>query len=288
MSSGKAPSRVIDGPYASWGTDDDLCQIALASLATIKIGQPVCIDVTQLGPDNNVPNNAAQLPLCERVVATTSANAGPLFGIVTSVSQIPAKGLPLSYVNGVPTYTNTSGVTLILPLTVRQQGWGYIWAGTARTGGTTPVTIGSSLITSTTLPFAIAGTAAINVTCGTALDTAINTTESQLAGGINNPLGVAGAAAGPGVVSIVPNSLVGLTLNTIVLIDSLASGIQEAVSVGSISYPTFSVALTQAHPGGFKITGPATLPANAGLLISVPGSGVQITGLVASYINVNA
>jgi hypothetical protein len=267
--------------------------MVLAAGSTVKIGQPVALDATQLGPDNNVPNNGAALPLCERVVATTSANAGPLFGVVTVVNlggAVPTK-VPLSYVNGVPTYTNNTGSNLTVFLTVCQLGFAYVWTGASSVTANTAVTVGAKLITSSTYAFAYAGTAAIGTTVGYAINTAINTTEQLLSvPNINNQgvLGVAGAPQGPGVVSIVPGSLVGITPNTIVLIDSLGSGVQEAVSVGSVSTPTFAVALANAHGGGFKITGPATNPAFGGVLISVPANALQYSALVAAYVNIQA
>lgn len=288
MSTGKGPSRVTDGPYANWGVDDEIGQIVLGTNATLKIGQPLCLDVTQFGPDNNVPNNGAALPTCERLVACTSANAGDLFGVVTQVTgPIPPTKFPLTYVNGVPTYTNLTGGNLTLLVTVCQLGWAYVWAGTARTGATTNVTVGCQLITNTTNAFAIAGSAAVGSTVGQALASAINTTEGILSTG-NTVIPGAAAPQGPGVVSVIPNSIQSITPNTIVLIDSLASGVQEAVSVGSISYPTFSVALANAHAGGFRITDTRTSAANASLLISVPGAGVTETALVACWVNIQA
>lgn len=287
MAGGKAPGRVIDGPYANWGADDDLGTFALANLGTLKLGQPVCIDVTQLGPDNNVPNNAAALPLPERLVATTSANAGPLFGVITNVSQLPPSGVTLSVVQGVPTWTNTTGSTIVLPVSIRQLGWAYVWTGTVGIAASgVSVTVGGKLATSTAQAFAVqATTQTIGATVGNALATAINTTKTAI---VNNLFVTGGAAAGPGVVSVVPNNMVGIVPNTIVLIDSLGSGVQESVSVGSISYPTFSVALANAHPAGFKITGPATNPAINSVLISTPGTGVTYSGLVACYVNAGA
>jgi hypothetical protein len=291
MSTGKT-TRQIDGPNANWGADDEIGAITLAANATVKLGQPLSIDVTQLGPDNNVPNNGAALPLGERLVATTSANAGALFGVVTQVQTPLPKNLSLTYVNGVPTYTNISGSNLTVVVWVRQLGWAYVYAGAVSIASSgASILVGSTLVTSTTQPFAVAGTAAIGSTVGIALATAINTTETSIAINAANNLGIlnaAGAPQGPGVVSIVPNSLVGITPNTIVLIDSLASGVQEAVSVGSISIPTFNVALTNAHAGGFKITGPATNPAKNAVLISTPGTGVTYSSLVAAYINIQA
>lgn len=291
MAGGKSPGRVIDGPYAAWGTDDEIGTFALANLSTLKLGQPVCVDPTSLGPDNNVPNNAAALPLSERLVATTSANAGPLFGVITNVSQLPPSGVTLSVVQGVPTWTNTSGSTVVLPVTVRQAGWAYVWAGSVSIASSgSSVIVGGKLITSTTQAFAVNGTTqSIGSSVGNALATAINTTKTAITGvGAAAIFATGGAAQGPGVISVVPNNIVGITPNTIVLIDSLASGVQEAVSVGSISYPTFSVALANAHPAGFKITGPATNPALNSVLISTPGTGVTYSGLVACYVNAGA
>jgi hypothetical protein len=291
MSTGKT-SRAIDGPYANWGADDEIGTIVLASSATLKLGQPLALDVTQLGPDNNVPNNAANLPLPERLVATTSANAGPLFGVVTSVQTPVSKTFSLTYVNGVPTYTNLTGSNLTVTVWVRQLGWAYVYAGAVSIASSgASILVGSTLVSSTTQPFGVAGTSGIGSTIGFALATAINTTETligTLAANNLGILGVAGAPAGPGVVSIVPNSLVGIVPNTIVLIDTLQSGVQEAVSVGSISIPTFNVALANAHSGGFRITGPGTNPAKNSVLISTPGTGVTYSSLVAAYVNIGA
>lgn len=284
MAGNKGPGRVIDGPYANWGSEDEIGQFALANLGTLKLGQPVAIDVTQLGPDQNVPNNAALLPQCERLVATTSANAGPLFGVITQVTQLPPSGVTLSVVQGVPTWTNVTGSTIVLPVTVRQLGWAYVYAGAVGIAASgSAVIVGGKLISTTAQAFAVNGTPAIGTFIGTALATAINTTKTAI---VNNVFATGGAAQGPGVISVVPNSIVGITPNTLVLIDSLASGVQEQVSVGSISYPTFSIALANAHPAGFKITGPAVNPAVNSVLISTPGTGVTYSGLVAAYVNV--
>lgn len=287
MAGGKAPGRVIDGPYANWGADDDIGTFSLANGSALKLGQPVCLDVTSLGPDNNVPNNAAQPPLAERLVATTSANAGPMFGVITNVSQLPPSGVIYSVITGVPTWTNSSGATVVLPVNVRQLGWAYVWAGTVSIASTgSSVIVGGKLITSTTQAFAVNGTTqSIASTVGNALATAVNTTQGRIA---SNIIGGIGAPAAAGVISIVPNNIVGIVPNTILLIDSLAGGAQESVSVGSISYPTFSVALANAHPAGFKITGPATNPAVNSVLISTPGTGVTYSGLVACYVNAGA
>lgn len=290
MPVGKAPSRVIDGPYAQWDNADVSCQIVLSNNSSIKIGQPVCLDVTQLGPDNNVPNNNAALPLCERVVATTSANAGPVFGVVSAVNTPVSSTFKLSYVNGfnanqtilnaqggVPTYTNTTGANFTVTISVRQQGFAYVLAGTAAIGqtGGNSILVGSQLVTTSAQIFGIQGTAAIQTTIGVALATAINTAQAspQL------------AAAGAGVVSVFPTSMVGIVPNAGVLVDTLASGIQESVSVGSISYPTFSIALNSQHSGGFIVKGPnAGNEAKNSVLISTPGAGVTVSGLVGAWI----
>jgi hypothetical protein len=279
MSASKTPGRIIDGPYAAWGTADEDCQIVLTNGSTVKLGQPLAIDVTQLGPDQNVPNNGALLPQCERVVATTSGNAGPLFGVVKDVPGAPT-GVTVSTVSGVRTWTNSSGATLTLNVQVRQTGYGLVYAGTAAIGqtGGNSILVGSKLITTTAQTFAIQGTAAIGTTVGYALATAIST--SMATGGAGN--------TAAGVISVIPGSLVGIVPNSMVTIDTPQSGQQEAVSVGSISYPTFSIALVNAHPAGFRITGPNANPAVSSVLISTPGAGVTTAGLVAAWINIFA
>jgi hypothetical protein len=294
MSTGKT-SRVTDGPYANWGADDEIGQISLANGATLKLGQPLCVDVTQLGPDNNVPNNGAQLALCERLVACTSGNAGPLFGVLTGITVGLPKGVTLTTVGGIPTWTNSSGAAVVLTVSVRQLGWAYVYAGTIASGRA--VKIGDPLIITSANAFAVSSSVAIGGNqpigqgVGTALGTAINTVEAGIPAGsgtvpvlgAGSALQGLGAPGGPGVISIVPLSLAAIQVNTVVLIDSLASGVQEAVSVGSISYPAFSVAVTNAHAGGFKITGPATNEAISTNLISVVT--VTTTALVAAYVN---
>lgn len=285
MSASKSPSRIIDGPYASWAQADENCRISLTNNSTIKLGQPVCIDVTQLGPDQNVPNNGVALPQCEFVVATTSGNAGPVFGVVSGIVGNPVGVTGPANVNGVPTWTNKSGSTLLVTLQVRQLGYAYVWAGTAAIGqpGGNSILVGSTLLTTSAQAFAIQGTAAIATTIGTALGTAINTNEGGIVAGV--PTAGVGAPLGAGVISVAPLNMVGIVPNALVLIDSLASGVQENVSVGSISYPTFSVALANAHPAGFKITGPGSNPTKNSVLISTVGAGGTYSGLVACWVN---
>lgn len=293
MSAGKTP-RVTDGPYANWGADDEIGTISLANGATLALGQPLCLDVTQLGPDNNVPNNGAQLALAERLVAATSGNAGALFGVLTGITVGLPTGVTLTQVAGVPTWTNSSGAAVILTCQFRQLGWAYVFAGSAATAATgRAVKIGDPLVVNATQANAVSSNVALGgalppgQTVGYALGTAINTNQAQIpVPGNGVPVG-RGAPAGPGVVSVTPLSLVGITPNTILLIDSLASGVQEAVSVGSVSYPTFSIALANAHAGGYKITGPATNAAISTVLISVANLRAT-TGLVAAYVNTGA
>lgn len=286
MSLGKFP-RIIDGPFASWGGDDDMGQIVLANGSTLKLGQPLCIDITKLGPDNNVPNNAINPPLCEQLVATTSTNAGDIFGVVTGVTSSLPKNVTLSQVQGIPTWTNSTGGNVTLTVDVRQVGWAYVYAGTAAIGqtGGNSILVGSRLITTSAQPFAIQGSSAIGSTVGLALATAINTNQGGLTAGIP-VLGNGAPAAAGSVISVVPQSIVGITPNTLVLIDSLAGGVQEQVSVGSISYPLFAIAVANAHPAGFKITGAQTT--KSGVLISTVGTGLTMPGLVATFVNVGA
>lgn len=283
MSIGKFP-RVTDGPFASWGADDDIGQVVLANGGTLKLGQALCIDITKLGPDNNVPNNASAQPLCEQLVASNNTNAGDIFGILLGVNGVLPRNVVLANVQGIPTWTNNTGSNLTLLVDVRQQGWGYVYVGTAAIGqtGGNSILVGSRLITTTAQAFGIQGTSITGGTIGIALATAIQTNQGGIVAGI--PTSGNGAPAAAGVISVVPQSIVGLTPNNLVLIDSLAGGVQEQVSVGSISYPTFSIAVANAHPAGFRITGSQSTKNS--VLISTVGAGVTMPGLVASWINV--
>ncbi len=283
MSIGKFP-RITDGPFAAWGADDDIGILTLANGSNVKLGQPLCIDMTKLGQDNNVPLNGVNPPLCEQLVASTNTNAGDIFGILTNVSGPLPKNVVVSNVQGIPTWTNSTGSTITLLVDVRQQGWAYVYAGTAAIGqtGGTSVLVGSRLITTSAQAFAIVGTAAAGVTVGMALATAIQTNQGGIVAGV--PTAGNGAPAAAGVISVVPQSIVGITPNTLVLIDSLAGGVQEQVSVGSISYPTFAIAVANAHPAGFRITGSQTT--KSGVLISTVGAGNTMPGLVATWVNV--
>lgn len=307
MGASKCPTRIIDGPYAQWDAFDENCTIVLSVTGAnaIRIGQVVSLDVTQLGPDANVPNNGTGAPISaplnnvggnpigEYVVATQSGNAGPVFGVVT---QVPSTyGLTLSYVNGVPTYTNTSGQKIAVPLIVRQQGFAYVAVRTTTPANHGSVLVGSQIVRDATSFQAIIGSPTIGAVVGVAIASAINT--YQATGLCPLTTTVAGAAPpaaaitvaapqGPGVVSVIPNSLVGIVPNAMVLIDSFASGVQESVSIGKISYPTFSVALNNAHAAGFQITGPNSNPAINSVLISTCGTNNQVVALVACWVNV--
>jgi hypothetical protein len=264
----KSPGRVIDGPYAAWGAYDEAAQVVLASGATLVVGQPLCLDLTNLGPDNNIPNNGAALAQCERLVATTSANAGPVFGVFTGFPNgaIPS-GVALTVSGGLMTYTNNNTNSVTAAVNVKQSGWGYVYAGTA-SSSPAAISVNSSLIISSSYAYAIAGTAAILKTVGTALATAVNTSSS--------------AAVATGSHAITPASMVGITTTTALLIDSLQSGVQETVTPSAVTSTTFTATFANAHAANFAITG--AQKGASGTLIAANNS---ITGLVAAYITVN-
>jgi hypothetical protein len=273
MSASKSPGRVIDGPYANFATYDENAQVNLAASGTLVLGQPLCLDLTNLGPDNNVPNNGSALAQCERLVATTNANAGPVFGIFLGFPNgVLPKGFTLTVASatngGAPTYTNNSGASAIVPVNVRQSGWGYVFAGTAA-ASPVAITVGSALVTSTTLTYLVAGTATILKTGGTAIATAINTT---------SPTAV---VAGAGRV-VTPVSMVGITTSTPLLIDSLASGVQETVTPSAVSSTTFTATFVNGHAAGFGITGAASA-----LGATLIPATISLSGLVAAYIETN-
>lgn len=312
MATGKAPARVLDGPYAQWASADDNCTLILqpvlsptqasaAQTYSIRLGQPVYIDVTQFGPDNNVMNNGispvtnyAQAeqeigPLGELVLPSQAANAGPLFGVVTQVET--TQGLTYSLNGGVPTWTNTSGKVLLVKLTVRQQGWGYVWVGTTSASNTI-CSVGSTLGVNSNFNFAVRiNSPVIGQSIGVALATAINTTQCigpvGLQSSRNQPLTAFSVPApqGPGLVSIIPANLAGIITGAGLLIDTLQSGVQEAVSVASISYPAFTANLANAHTGNFPITGPISTQATGSMLISSVGASCVASGLVACWID---
>jgi hypothetical protein len=272
MSALKSPARVIDGPYANFAAFDESAQIVLAASATLVLGQALALDVTNLGPDNNVANNGTALAQCERLVPTTSGNAGPLFGIFNGFPNgVLPKGFTLTVASatngGAPTYTNASGASVVQAIVVRQSGWGYVWAGVAAASGAA-VNVGSALITNSTQAWAIAGSASITKTVGTALATAINTT------------GPSTIAAGSRTVT--PVSMVGITTSTPLLIDSLASGIQETVTPSAVTATTFTATFVNGHSAGFGITGSQTTSGN-----TLIANNASQTGLVAAYIETN-
>lgn len=312
MGSAKNPGRILDGPYANWGTQDENCTLILqpiptTSLApyaqtyTVRLGQTVYLDVTQFGPDNAVMNDgvppATNYALAEQtmgpqgelVVMSQSANAGPLFGVIVNVEPTP--GLTYQIYGGTPTWTNNSGKVLLVKITVRQQGFAYVWAGTTSANNTTCF-VGSALATNVNFNYCVRNNApTMQNTVGVALATAINTTQAigpvQLQSSRNQPVQAFGVPApqGPGLVSIVPASIVGIVTNTQLLIDTLQSGVQEQVSVASISYPAFTVNLANAHTGNFTITGPLQNPASGSVLISAVGTTCSMAGLVACWVN---
>ena len=273
MSTMKSPSRVIDGPYASFATADENAQIVIASAATLVLGQPLSLDVTQLGPDANVPNNGVALAQCERLVPSTSAAAGPIFGIFTG---FPNGVLPRGFVQaqssatngGALTYTNNSGATATLAINVRQTGFGYVWAGVAATGGAA-VNIGSTLVINATQAYAIAGTVVGLATVGTAIASAVFT---------SYPVSIAAGSR-----TITPVSMVGITAATPLLIDSLVSGLQEVVTPSAVTATTFTATFANAHTAGFSITGPNAPQAKGTALIA---NNASATGLVACMIEV--
>lgn len=296
MGAFKSPGRVIDGPNAQWQIEGENAQVVLTNNSSLQLGQPLCIDVTQLGPDANVPNNGAALPQCERLVATTSANAGPIWGVLSAIPGAASsagliQGLTLTYQNGfnanatiatggIPTWTNKTGSTITVTVQVCQTGFAYVLAGAAAIGqtGGNSILVGSTLITTTAQPFAIQGSAVISGTVGTTIANAINTYQA-------NP----GGALAAGVVSVIPSSLVGWAPPQLINVDVPGSTVQEAVSIGSISYPTASIAVVNSHTAGVKFTGPnAGTQAKNAVLISTPGAGVTVRGLVATWVNIGA
>lgn len=133
----KVPGRTMDGLYASWATKDDFVWFTIPISGTLNQGQPVAIDVTQLGPNANpaqaeycVPNsNAASTQLCY------GCYQGP--AIVNPSASVAKKVL----------------------IEVRQSGYGVVYAGAITAG--VAVTVGGALSLDATHDFAVQTAAAV-------------------------------------------------------------------------------------------------------------------------------
>lgn len=126
--------------------------ISLANNGTLKQGQVVCYDAT------NVPNSSG----ADKVVLPSSANAGVVYGVYQGLL-----------------FTNTTGATAYFPFQFRRAGYGCVLAQvTASSTGSTAITVGSYLIigaNGTSLPDAYEGSATAGVTVGMAVATGTNT-----------------------------------------------------------------------------------------------------------------
>lgn len=118
----KVPNRVMDGPYASWSTKDDFVWFTIPISGTLNQGQPVAIDVTQLGP-NASPAQA------EYTVPNSNANSSQdCLGCYQGASIVNPSGT----------------VTLRVLIQVRQAGYGVVYAGAVTAG--VAVTVGGQLV----------------------------------------------------------------------------------------------------------------------------------------------
>lgn len=133
----KTPNRTMDGPYASWATKDDFVWFTIPTSGTLNQGQPVVLDVTQLGP------NAATAQ-AEYCLPNSNANSTQLcIGVYQGASV-----------------TNSSGsVTKKVLIQVRQTGYGVVYAGAIAAG--VAVTVGGALSLDATHDFAVQTAAAV-------------------------------------------------------------------------------------------------------------------------------
>lgn len=127
----KTPNRTMDGPFAAWATKDDFVWYTIPTSGTLNQGQPVVIDVTQLGPNAS----PAQAEYC---IPNSNSNSTQLcVGVYQGAAQ-----------------TNPSAsVTKRVLIQVRQQGYGQVYAGAIAAG--VAVTVGGALSLDTTHDFAI-------------------------------------------------------------------------------------------------------------------------------------
>lgn len=136
LSAGKVPNRTMDGPYASWATKDEFCWYTIPISGTLNQGQPVVIDITQLGPNAN----PAQAEFC---LPNSNANSSQLcFGCYQGASIVNPSG----------------AVVKKVLIQVRQSGYGIVYAGAVTAG--VAVTVGGQLVLDATHDYAVQATAA--------------------------------------------------------------------------------------------------------------------------------
>ena len=130
--SGKFPNRTMDGPFASWATQDESCFYTIPISGTLNQGQPVVIDPTSLGP------NTATGAVAEQCLPNSNANSSQLcFGCYQGANIVNPSGTVVKKVL----------------INIRQLGYGVIYAGSVAAG--TAVTVGGYLALDTTHDFAV-------------------------------------------------------------------------------------------------------------------------------------
>lgn len=137
LHSSKSPNRTVDGPFASWTTKDDFVWFTIPISGTLNQGQPVVIDVTQLGPNAA----AAQSEYC---LPNSNANSTQLcYGCYQGAAIV----------------NPSASVAKKVLIEVRQQGYGVVYAGAIAAG--VAVTVGGALSLDATHDFAVQTAAAV-------------------------------------------------------------------------------------------------------------------------------
>lgn len=132
----KSPNRTMDGPYASWATEDDFVWFTIPTGGTLNQGQPVALDVTQLGPNANPAQS-------EYTVPNSNANSSQdCLGCYQGANIVNPSGT----------------VTLRVLIQVRQSGYGVVYAGAVTAG--VAVTVGGQLVLDATHDYAVQSAAA--------------------------------------------------------------------------------------------------------------------------------
>lgn len=275
MAASNSPSRSIDGVYANYAETREYVQITIANSGTLVVGQPVSLLNSTLGPAGGtlaLPAGAfgtsgrSTAPVCEQVVATNATGAGILFGVFTgyyrasnSSSTFAAAGI-----------SNTSGASVLYTIEVMRQGFGPVFVGAFTAG--TAVTVGASLIATTTQTCAFAGTAALFGTIGKAI-------------GQYNVTSIA-AATSTGSQVVIPGNMDGITTTTPVIVD--IGTLQETVTPSAITAGTadrFTATFVNAHAANTPIAVISTT--NGATLFAVPTTAsTLVSGTVYAYIQV--
>jgi len=286
----KLVSRQITGLAAQTDPLDIIALISLAPGGSLTQGQPLCADITRIPniqpalsvfpvPNPVIPlgsylsvnprqagltTQVTNLDLIETVVLPTSANAGPLVGVYQG-----------------PTITNpATAATAFFPIDLRVMGYGLVLAG-ALTAGVAVATNGQLVIT--TFPSAANAFATQVAKAAIAPGTNVGICTAFLGQYVSSTSIAAGSSVVTPTLQPGTTAIVGILSGTAnILIDTLASGVQESVTTTAVTATTFTATFVNAH----AINAPIVWAVNpSGTTLLNTGLGT-VTGIVQAYINI--